>query len=90
MRAFEDTEAESGDMAAARDELFDAMAEMTHASSDVAQSNADAGNNPITEFNENLQETPDDATLSEAAEDMVDASGAFLADVKGLLTDRDC
>lgn len=88
LEAFGD--AEEGERAAARDGLLDAMAEMVHASSEVAQAESDAGNNPLNNFNEDLQDTPDDATLSEIAEDMAVAGGDFLEDVKGLMTDRDC
>jgi hypothetical protein len=90
LRAFNDPDAGAGDRAAARDELFDAMAEMSHASSEVAQAEAGAGNNPIQDLNEDLQDTPDDATLAEIAEDMVVAGGDFLEGVKQLVVGRDC
>jgi hypothetical protein len=73
-----------------RDRLIDALAEVGHAHSEVAQAESQAGNNPLHEFNESIQDQPDDATLAERAEDQTVSFFDMLAGLKDLFVGRDC
>lgn len=83
-------EGRSEELAAARDELFDAIAEMAHASSDVAEAEGDAGNNPAADLNERLAAIDDDADPGEIGAGMARAAGEFLADIKELIDEERC
>jgi hypothetical protein len=78
------------DVADARDSLADALGHLEDASTDVAESRGNAGDNPITAFNERVQNIDDDASLTEVGAEMARAGGNFLGDVKDYLSDLDC
>jgi hypothetical protein len=78
------------DLRDARDEFADAVGHYEDASTDVAQARSDAGDNPITAFNERIQNIPDDASLTEIGAEMARAGGDFIGDVKTYLDDLDC
>jgi hypothetical protein len=81
---------DAADVQDARDRLADALGHLEDASTDVAQSRSDAGDNPITAFNERVQDIDDDASLTEVGSEMARAGGDFLGDVKDYLDDVDC
>ena len=78
------------DVRAARDALADALGHLEDASTDVAQARSDSGDNPITAFNERVQNIDDDASITEIGSEMARAGGDFLSDVKDYLADLDC
>lgn len=78
------------DFRAARDELADALGHLEDSATDVAQARSDAGDNPITAFNERVQDIDDDASVTEIASEMARAGGDFLGDVKEYLDTLEC
>jgi hypothetical protein len=74
----------------ARDSLADALGHLEDASSDVARARDQAGDDPITAFNERVQDIDDDASITEVASEMARAGGDFLGDVKQYLDDLEC
>lgn len=78
------------DVQSARDDLADALGRLEDATTDVAQARGAAGDNPITAFNERIQDIDDDASLTEVGSEMARAGGEFVADVKDYITDLDC
>jgi hypothetical protein len=85
-----DRENRSEQMAAARDELFDAIADVAHASGDVAEAEGADSSNPVTQLNQDLQDIEDDATVTEVAQGMATSAGSFLEGVKEFIQGREC
>jgi len=78
------------DVRAARDAFADALGHLEDAATDVAAARDNAGDDPVTAFNERVQNIDDDASLTEVASEMARASGDFLADVKDYINDLHC
>lgn len=92
LRNFTETDREnrSEQLAAARDELFDAMAEMAHASGDVAEAEGSDAEGPVAELNRDLQSIEDDASLTEVAQGMTTSAANFLEGIKRFVEGRRC
>jgi hypothetical protein len=85
-----DSDNSAEELSDARDDLADALGHLEDASTDVAQARDQAGDDPITAFNERVQDIDDDASLTEIGSEMARAGGEFVADVKQYLDDLEC
>jgi hypothetical protein len=83
-------ETSSNDVRDARDRLADAVAHLEDAATDVADARNDVENDPITRYNERIQDIGPDASMTEAAAEMTRATFGLLADTKDYIGDLDC
>jgi len=85
-----DGDSSSEEAQSARDSLANALGHLEDASTDVAEARDHAGDDPITAFNERIQDIDDDASITEVGSEMARAGGDFLADVKQYFDDLEC
>jgi hypothetical protein len=83
-------ETSGADFRDARDRLADAVGHLEDAATDVAEARSHEEKDPITRFNERIQAIGEDATMTEAAAEMVRATGDLLGDTKDYIGDLDC
>lgn len=75
---------------AAQDDLQNAIADAVADAAEVAEARADAGENPVAEFNASVEAIPDDASADEIVATMVEATGEFMHDAADFLRRPAC